>query len=420
MLQGVNSSVRALAHDGKNLYAGGFFTFAGSTNATRVGRFDGTNWSSFGTGLNNTVRALALVGTNLYAGGDFTGGAGGPSTSHLARWNGANWVALTNFSSTVVNALAARGNDLYLAGYFGYNAADGRADWLARWDGTNMWKVLAFDTNSLYLFYIDNVGFTALAVDGPNVYVSGHCSVTPCDEFFVNCTNSQNVMWFDGTYVRGLGTGLNSNANAIAVMGTSVYFGGTFTTAGGATARGIARWDGSSWSEVGGGIVGSGSISALAVMGTNLYAGGSFTNIGGVPANRIARWNGSTWSALGSGTIYSATAGPVFDLLPIGDDLYVGGTFYTAGGKQSYFLARWNERVDFSNLLLRLSQMGTTVNGGFRYTLTSIGVPVYVIDASTNLAEWSPVLTNTISPYDYTDPTAPTQPRRFFRARSQP
>lgn len=420
MMQGVNSSVRALAYDGRKLYAGGFFTFTGSTNATRVGCFDGTNWSSLGTGLNNIVRALALVGTNLYAGGDFTGGAGGPSTSHLARWNGVNWVALTNFSSTVINALATRGNDLYLAGYFGYNAVDGHADWVARWDGTNMWNVLVYDENTLHLFYIDNVGFTALAVDGPNVYVSGHCSVTGCDPLFVNCTNSQNVMWFDGTYVRGLGTGLSSNANAIAVMGTNVYFGGVFTNAGGATAKGIACWNGLKWSEVGGGIVGSGSVNALAVMGTNLYAGGSFTNMGGVPANRIARWNGTTWAALGSGTSNGTLSAPVFSLTAAGDDLYVGGTFTAAGGKPAYYLARWNEKLDFSNVVLRLSQLGTAADGHCKFTLTSVGVPVYVIDASTNLIQWSPVVTNTTTPYDYTDPNAPPSPRRFFKARSLP
>jgi hypothetical protein len=31
----------------------------------------------------------------------------------------------------------------------------------------------------------------------------------------------------------------------------------------------------------------------------NLYAGGLFTQAGGIPANNIARWNGSSWSVLG-------------------------------------------------------------------------------------------------------------------------
>ena len=45
----------------------------------------------------------------------------------------------------------------------------------------------------------------------------------------------------------------------------------------------------------------NGMVRALAVSGSDLYAGGSFTTAGGSAANRIAKWNGSGWSALGSG-----------------------------------------------------------------------------------------------------------------------
>ena len=54
------------------------------------------------------------------------------------------------------------------------------------------------------------------------------------------------------------------------------------------------------WVSLGSGMDGT-VIYALAVSGTNLYAGGSFTTAGGVPANHIAKWDGSAWSALGSG-----------------------------------------------------------------------------------------------------------------------
>jgi hypothetical protein len=40
---------------------------------------------------------------------------------------------------------------------------------------------------------------------------------------------------------------------------------------------------------------------ALTVSGSDLYVGGDFTTAGGASANRVARWNGSAWSALGSG-----------------------------------------------------------------------------------------------------------------------
>jgi len=49
----------------------------------------------------------------------------------------------------------------------------------------------------------------------------------------------------------------------------------------------------------------------------------------------IAKWNGSAWSALGGGV--SST---VYALAVSGSDLYVGGTFTTAGGKFSACVAR--------------------------------------------------------------------------------
>src|SRR5258706_249548 len=49
----------------------------------------------------------------------------------------------------------------------------------------------------------------------------------------------------------------------------------------------------------------SGVLYSLAVFddgsGPALYAGGNFTTAGGAPANYIARWSGSSWSQLGSG-----------------------------------------------------------------------------------------------------------------------
>jgi hypothetical protein len=42
---------------------------------------------------------------------------------------------------------------------------------------------------------------------------------------------------------------------------------------------------------------------ALAVSGSDVYAGGNFKTAGGGAATNIAKWNGSSWSALGSGMI---------------------------------------------------------------------------------------------------------------------
>jgi hypothetical protein len=81
-----------------------------------------------------------------------------------------------------------------------------------------------------------------------------------------------------------------------------------------------------------------GEIQALVLDASgNLYVGGSFTVIGDVPANNIAKWNGTTWSALGGGA-----DDYVWALAVSGNDLYAGGWFHMAGGLPAVHIARWN------------------------------------------------------------------------------
>jgi trimeric autotransporter adhesin len=421
-LAGLQTTVRALTSDGSNVYAGGAFLYAGQTNATRVGRYDGSRWHSLGTGLNDDVRQLALLGTNLYAAGDFSGGAGGPLALRLARWNGAQWQPLNNTAFNNISSLAVRGNDLFVGGFGGINAVNGTAADVARWDGTNFWSFLRFEENTFAAFPFPGTNVTSIGIQGNNVYLAGNFWLTQCDANLENCIASSNVMRFDGTYARLMGSGLGGPASAIAVIDTNVFFAGSFTIAGSVTVNRIARWDGQSWSQVGGvGVVGSGTISALAVMGTNLYAGGSFTNINNVRASRVAKWDGLSWSPLGSGTAFTATAGPVLALHVVGQDLYVGGTFRTAGAKPSYYLARWNEQTDFDLVpSLELGKLRGTSIGPFKMEVKATGVPSYIIEATVDFLSWTPLLTNTASRYEFFDFSAPSHSLRFYRARGGP
>jgi hypothetical protein len=142
-----------------------------------------------------------------------------------------------------------------------------------------------------------------------------------------------------------LGSGMNGNVRALAVIGTDLYAGGYFTTAGGVTANGIAKWNGLAWSALGSGMSDylsgqSGCVNALAVSGTDLYAGGDFTSAGGVPANYVAKWDGSAWSALGSGV--SGGLGAVWALAVSGTNLYATGYFTNAGGVPANHIAKWD------------------------------------------------------------------------------
>jgi len=116
---------------------------------------------------------------------------------------------------------------------------------------------------------------------------------------------------------------------------------------------------GETWSPLGSGM--DKEVYALAFDSNgNLYVGGSFTTAGGVTANRIAKWDGTSWSALGSGV----NDGDV-SALAVDDDsgnLYVGGSFTTADGDVTVnHIAKWDGTS--------WSALSSGVNGGDVYAL---------------------------------------------------
>lgn len=127
------------------------------------------------------------------------------------------------------------------------------------------------------------------------------------------------------------------SAQAFAIhedgSGRALYAAGSFTRAGGLPAQGIARWDGVAWSAVGGGL--NGTVFALAVYddglggGAQLYAGGLFTLADGLPAQRLARWDGWSWSEVGGGVpgVNSAVYALLVHDDGSGDALFVAGGF---------------------------------------------------------------------------------------------
>jgi hypothetical protein len=166
---------------------------------------------------------------------------------HLATWNGTAWSATGPASSAAfdgpVRALAVRGNELFAGGDFQTAGGQGAAG-IARWDGRR-WQPL--------------------------------------------------------------GEGVDGTVRAVAIAGNDVYVGGEFGKAGGVAAHAIARWDGRTWSALGSGMSGAKdtarptAVYAIAVSGRDVYVGGRFGTAGNVPANGIARWDGTRFTPLAGG-----------------------------------------------------------------------------------------------------------------------
>jgi hypothetical protein len=74
---------------------------------------------------------------------------------------------------------------------------------------------------------------------------------------------------------------MNGSVAALAVLGTNLFASGSFTAAGGSPANRMAQWDGSVWSALGSGLNNNANANALVASGNALYVGGSFTVAGG-------------------------------------------------------------------------------------------------------------------------------------------
>ena len=175
-------------------------------------------WSTLGTGMSGGgVTALAVSGTDLYVGGLFTTCGGTPNCNNIAKWNGSSWSTLGTGVSSDVYALAVSGTDLYVGGGFTTCGGTSGCNRVAKWNGSS-WSTLGSGVSS-YVF--------ALAVSGTDLYVGGlftTCGGTP---------NCNNIAKWNGSSWSMLGTGMDSNVFALAVSGTNLYAGGYFTTCGG-------------------------------------------------------------------------------------------------------------------------------------------------------------------------------------------
>ncbi|HXP51260.1 MAG TPA: hypothetical protein VN922_14980, partial [Bacteroidia bacterium] len=73
------------------MYAGGWFSTAGSASVNDIAQWDGVNWSPMGTGSSGYINAMIYYNGNLYAGGLFDT-IGGVIAHDIAMWNGLTWM----------------------------------------------------------------------------------------------------------------------------------------------------------------------------------------------------------------------------------------------------------------------------------------------------------------------------------------
>ncbi len=147
--------------------------------------------------------------------------------------------------------------------------------------------------------------------------------------------NASNIIaWisgFAGFDWMSIGIGTNDTIRTLLVHENKLYIGGDFTLSEGESAPHVAMYDlgTGSWSAIG---ALDGDVHTLAVYNGAIYAGGKFTGF-------LARWNGSSWEDVGQGFMYGEG---VRTLEVWNNKLLIGGSFELATGAPRFNVATYD------------------------------------------------------------------------------
>lgn len=331
----IDEPVNVVKADRGRVLLGGAFKGVGP----HIAAFDGTTFSPVGTGLGAPAIGVEVLGiarhddgtgSTIYVTGSLNVVGAGPREYNFARLeNGVfrafgptdapfEWMGdVASYDFGTGPRLITTGGGLF------------PCDYSVEWDGTR-WRCTGDGLATVFTDHVeyDDGGGRALFCAGPLAILG-----VPGQAGF-------GIARWDGAAWTAVGGGLNGWGEACTVFddgsGPALYVGGMFNAAGNVMNPGhIARWDGTRWSAVGGGV--NGLVTAMEVFddgsGPKLYVAGSFTSAGGVAVAGVARWDGRRWSpgpARTNGTIRD------LEILDMGGGrrsrLCVAGEFTSFGG----------------------------------------------------------------------------------------
>ena len=325
-------NVATITVSGSTVYVGGAFTTIGVDNRNRIAAIDAvsgsaTAWNPAASISSGSVSAIAVSGTTIFVGGNFGAGStiGGQSRKFLAALDATTALA-TSWApepGSTISALAINGNTLYVVGGFTTIDAQPR-NRIASFDITNLGAIAlkSWDPNA-------NSSVNSVAVSGTTVYVGGLFTS-------IGGQNRNRLAALDASTGNALSWDPSSSGStaSLAVSGSSVYAGGNFVSIGGFVRNGLAAMDAStgavtSWNPNLSG--GTATVNAIVVNGSTVYFGGNFTTVGGTTRNRA----GAVDAATGIVTSWDPNINSTVNAMALygpGNTMYVGGQFTAVNG----------------------------------------------------------------------------------------
>ena len=213
-------SINSLTHDGTSLFVGGIFPGMDDVESPAIARFSQGKWHSMQSGLRKIptqsktqaeVKVLKYAQGRLYVGGDFDS-AGTISTKNIAYWDGKDWHALGAGIPGIINDMVILNNGNIIVASTIQSGMIRECAPLMSWNG-NEWSILGLPP--------DCSSIQALATDGKNVFVGG--------EFTMDSSrNNYGLALWDGTSFTSIGGGVKGKISSLLYHESKLYCGGTF------------------------------------------------------------------------------------------------------------------------------------------------------------------------------------------------
>lgn len=230
------------------LYAGGSFWFAGGISSHLIAKWNGLNWSPLGNGIGphtnagKSVSVMSVFNNELIIGGVFDT-AGNMGIPNITKWNGTTFSSLGSGTNGGVASLVIYNNELILGGLFtlaGGIDVNNIAKWgsgfsvsgFVRYSDNNQpvtsgkVKAFKFDKNTWNVIYLDSANiqsdgsYTLANIPQDSVDIGVFPNSTPPNDWVVTYYPS-TIYWENASIIYPTGNLTNINISALRLTATS-------------------------------------------------------------------------------------------------------------------------------------------------------------------------------------------------------